>query len=99
MTLDILAVAQQELEDAVMFYEVAQTGLGRRFQTEIRHALTRIKRFPTMWSIERGEVRKCVVHKFPYKILYAVHGQRIVILAIAHQHRRPDYWIERFDER
>jgi plasmid stabilization system protein ParE len=95
MKIEIIELAQQELEDAVLFYEVAQSGLSRRFKEEVRQAIKRIRRYPKAWPIDRGEVRKCFVHKFPYNILYAIYHQKIVILAIAHQHRRPDYWIER----
>jgi hypothetical protein len=32
---------------------------------------------------------------FPYYIAYIVRGNVLWILAIAHSHRRPDYWIDR----
>jgi len=35
------------------------------------------------------------IEKFPYKLLYSVESNHIFIIAVAHQHRRPDYWIER----
>jgi plasmid stabilization system protein ParE len=95
MKIEILGLAQQELEDAMLFYELEQRGLGRRFKREVRHAIDRIKMYPKAWPMERGEVRKCFVHKFPYNVLYSVHHQTITILAIAHQHRKPGYWIDR----
>jgi plasmid stabilization system protein ParE len=98
MKLEILEVAQNELEDAIMFYELEQSGLGRRFKTEVRQAIKRIKSYPQAWSVERGEVRKCFVHKFPYTIFYSLQKQTIVILVIAHQHRKPGYWIDRLED-
>ncbi len=46
MKIEILEVAQTELEEAVWFYELEQSGLGRRFKKEVRHTITRIKQYP-----------------------------------------------------
>ncbi len=40
-------------------------------------------------------IHKCLLLRFPYKILYAVESGTIVVLAIAHSHRKPDYWLDR----
>jgi plasmid stabilization system protein ParE len=97
MNIEILEIAQKELDDAVLYYELEQPGLGSRFKEAVRQSIDRIKKYPTSWPIERGEVRKFFVHKFPYKILYSIQKQKIVILAVAHQHRKPGYWIERLE--
>ncbi|MBU0673218.1 MAG: type II toxin-antitoxin system RelE/ParE family toxin [Proteobacteria bacterium] len=86
--------AKQELEDSVCLYELEFTGLGRRFKEEVRKAVLRIKDYPFAWSVERGDVRKCVLHKFPFKLLYAVEDEYLLVIALAHQHRKPDYGIE-----
>lgn len=87
--------AKQELEDAVRYFELEYAGLGRRFKEEVRRAALRIAEYPQAWSVERGEVRKCLLHKFPYKLLYSVEHDHILVIAVAHQHRKPDYWIDR----
>ena len=88
-------LASQELEDAVRYYELEYSGLGRRFKEEVRKAALRIAAYPQAWSIECGEVRKCLLHKFPYKLMYSVEGNHILVIAVAHQHRNPDYWVDR----
>lgn len=88
-------IATQELEDAVHFYDFESAGLGQRFKEEVRKAAVRIAEYPQAWSIERGEVRKCLLHTFPYKLLYSVEEDHILVLAVAHQHRKPDYWVDR----
>lgn len=87
--------AKQELEDAASFYELEYPGLGEKFKEEARRAILRIVDYPEAWSIESGEVRKYLLHKFPYKILYSIEQDYIFIITIAHGHRKPDYWIER----
>ena len=87
--------AKLELDDAASFYELEFEGLGRRFKEEVRKAAKRICKYPQALSIERGDIRKCLLHKFPYKLLYSIEKDHIFIIAVAHQHRKPDYWIGR----
>jgi len=85
--------AQLELDDATQFYEMEYEGLGRRFRKEVKGAVVRVSEYPKAWSIECGEIRKCLLHKFPYKILYSVEKDHVFVIAIAH--RQPDYWVDR----
>ena len=91
-------LATMELQDAVAFYELELSGLGKKFKEEVRKAVLRIIEYPNAWSIERDDVRKCLLYNFPYKILYSVEEDHILIIAIAHQHRKPDYWIDNKEE-
>lgn len=95
MKIEILEIASKEFISAKEFYELEQSGLGARFENEIKQALLRIRQYPTAWSYERKEIRRCFIHCFPYKILYSIQKEVIVILAFAHLHRKPDYWIGR----
>lgn len=87
--------AKLELEDATYFYELEFEGLGYRFKKEVKKAVKRISEYPKAWSVECGDIRKCLLHKFPYKLLYSIEKDHIFIIAVAHQHRKPDYWIDR----
>lgn len=83
------------LEENCMTPSVITTLNIRDWDEELKLAATRIAEYPAAWSVERGDVRKCLLHKFPYKPLYSIEKDNIVVLALAHQHRKPDYWIER----
>jgi hypothetical protein len=52
-------------------------GLGRRFREEIRKAVKRISEYPEAWSVEWGDIRKYILHKFPYNILYSIEEDHI----------------------
>ena len=95
MKLKISDFAKRELDQAILFYELEQNGLGLRFKKEVRNSIDRVIKHPKAWPFEKGEVRKSFVHNFPYKILYSVQKDTIIILAISHQHRKPDYWIDK----
>jgi plasmid stabilization system protein ParE len=89
------AIAKQELDDAADYLEREFDGLGTSFKAEVELAADRISRHPLAWSIESGEIRKCLLHRFPYKLLYSIETDHLLIIAVAHQHREPDYWIDR----
>lgn len=55
-------LASLELDDAIAFYETELVGLGLRFKEEIRSSVARIKEHPEAWSIEKGDVRKALLH-------------------------------------
>ena len=88
-------LAAYELNDASEYYELEVPGLGIRFKNEVKKAIRRICEYPMAWSIEKDSIRRCLLHKFPYKIIYSIENDYIYIIAIAHCHRHPDYWIDR----
>lgn len=98
MNIRILKVARGEFDEAREFYEIEQPGLGKKFASEIKEGMVRINQFPNAWPVERPEIRRYILHRFPYKIIYSIQESEIVILAFAHLHRRPDYWEDRIQE-
>jgi len=92
-------LAKLELDDASEYYELEVLGLGARFRVEVKREIRRIREYPDAWTKEKNDVRRYLLHKFPYKILYSIETDYIYIIAIAHCHRHPDYWIDRFLEK
>jgi len=88
-------IASKELRDAIHYYNLEYEGLGDRFRSEVRAAIDRMQSYPLAYSVESGDVRRCPLYKFPYKILYSNESDHLLIIAIAHQHRKPSYWIAR----
>ena len=70
-------------------------GLGYDFLAEIDEAVHRITTWPEAHAILKGTLRRCLVRRFPYGIVYGIDEQTIVIVAIAHLHRKPFYWTHR----
>ena len=95
MNIEFLQAAQMELDDAFIWYETQQKNLGRQFIQEFDAAVQRLSAFPQAYTeIEKGVLR-CLVKRFPYGILYGVNRDTIVIVAVAHLHREPNYWSHR----
>lgn len=87
--------AKAEFEDDERYYECQVQGLGAQFRTDVRNALIRIRNWPLAAQVEQGDIRRMMLSRFPYKLLYSVETDRIYIIAVAHLHRAPDYWINR----
>ncbi|PPD50365.1 MAG: plasmid stabilization protein [Methylobacter sp.] len=98
MNIEFLAVAQAELDDAFNWYETQQANLGVQFLNEFDAAVRRICLFPKAYALFSGEIRRCLIKRFPYGILYGLDADTLVIVAVAHLHRKPDYWLERINE-
>ena len=88
-------LAKIELDDGKEYYEMEVIGLGKRFKQEVKRAIHIIKKMPTIGSLESENIRRYILHKFPYKVLYSIEKDHIYVIAIAHLHREPMYWINR----
>jgi hypothetical protein len=87
--------AEEELNNAIDFYESKELGLGIDFAIDIKKAIVRIEKYPMAWTIFEGEIRRSLLSRFPYGILYVVKESEIYILAIMHLRRNPEYWKSR----
>lgn len=72
-------------------YENCRERLGVEFVAEVHSAIQRIVAHPHAWPVLDDDVRRCQTKRFPYGILYAQGETEILILAVMHLHRDPDY--------
>jgi toxin ParE1/3/4 len=87
--------AEKEFQEAVEYFERYKPGLGYDFSIEMRKAIQNILGFPNAWPIIFKGVRRCLIKRFPYGVLYSLDHGNILILAVMHLSRHPDYWKER----
>lgn len=95
MSLTFHPEADEEFQAAVDFYNERRDELGIDFYTEVRLTLERIQQFPKTWPVLEREIRRCLVNRFPYGVLYSVEEDGIFIVAVMHLRRDPDYWKHR----
>ncbi len=88
----ILSVADEEAAGAAAFYDETSPGIGVEFLKDLRHAITRLREFPFLGTPIDDELRGLVMSRFPFKVIYYVEPDSIVIVSVAHQSRRPNYW-------
>ena len=79
------------------YCESEQIGLGDRFRNKAHCSIFRMQQFPVAYERFSPGTRRCLIAKFLYSIIsrYAPEGDKFVIVAIAHLHRRPDYCMSR----
>ena len=95
MKLRFLILAQRELDDAVAWYNEQAAGSGQEFLDELDRVVRRAVTFPMSCpEIEPG-VRRCLLARFPYGLIYGVDRKTIVVIAVPHLHREPRYWVDR----
>jgi hypothetical protein len=87
--------AEIEFNAAIDYFEEIETGLAYDFAVEVYSTIERVILTPSAWPILDGEVRRCLVNRFPYGVLYSEEREGIWIVAVMHLHRSPDYWKQR----
>lgn len=92
MSVRLLESAQAELDDAIAWYASQAPGLGDAFLIETLKTLKLIEQYPKAWHPLTQQVRRCRLRRFPYSLVYAQEGSDLLVLAVAHQHRKPGYW-------
>ena len=101
MRVDLHPEARVELRSAALWYEERREGLGVEFIAAVDAALLKIskapKSFPRWVGIEKvpAVIRKASVARFLYVIAFEEHKRHALVLAVAHQKRRPLYWLTR----
>lgn len=88
-------LAQLEVDDAVAWYDSQSQDLGTRFLDDLDRAIRRIAAFPLSCTEIEPDLRRCLLTRFPYGIIYGIDSDTIVVIAVAHLHRKPRYWINR----
>jgi plasmid stabilization system protein ParE len=65
-------LAEQELNEAASYYNTASPGLGTAFLDEVEHAVKQILEHPEAAPLVHGVVRRKLVRRFPYSVMYSV---------------------------
>ena len=87
--------AKDEMADAAEYYEWQTKGLGFDFLGEVEQTTKRIQEFPESGKCIKVNTRRRLLKRFPFGIIYRLEKERIVVVAVMHLHRRPNYWMKR----
>ncbi|MCA1743782.1 MAG: type II toxin-antitoxin system RelE/ParE family toxin [Desulfonatronovibrio sp.] len=90
MKVRILSAAANDLFKAKGYYESQSDGLGADFLNEYEKTISRICKFPQAWIRLNPHLRRCLMRRFPYAVLYTVMEKEIVVTAIADLRMDPD---------
>ena len=89
------AEAEGEIMEAALFYNERVARLGVDFLDEIDQGIGAILDQPTLLRAVDEDIRRYLIKRFPYAIMYRIELNNIRILAVAHHSRSPGYWKHR----
>jgi plasmid stabilization system protein ParE len=95
MTSRLHRAARREISEAAIFYAERSQEIGERFLDAVESAILKIRETPERFRQLEPNLYHCRVAGFPYAIIYKVTKTELVILAVRHDRRRPDYWRSR----
>lgn len=84
--------ARAELRRAVEYYDAEVPGLGAELAEAVERTVEEITTFPELGTPYLADTRRRMVRRFPFSVIYRLRTDEIVILAVAHQKRKPGYW-------
>jgi plasmid stabilization system protein ParE len=87
--------ARVELREARKWYYERSPLSATAFSHAVETAVSRMIGTPTQYPMSVLRTRKLVIQRFPFNIFYVLRKSEIVIVAVAHQKRRPGYWSSR----
>jgi plasmid stabilization system protein ParE len=85
-------LAEADLEDAARWYEDERAGLSERFLSDVDRTIARIRERPFEFPAVSGDVRRALLHTFPYAVYFRTSDEAVVMLAVLHLRRNPKVW-------
>jgi plasmid stabilization system protein ParE len=92
-----LPPAEEEMIEASLFYEAVSTSLGHDFLDDVQRSIDTLREHPRLGQAVGRGLRRMLLHRFPFSLIYSVESDAILVVAVAHYKRRPGYWKGRLD--
>jgi len=77
-------------------YEGKVPGLGARFRHEVEDACSAIVQHPLLWRLRQEGWRRVNLPGFPYYPAFVIRVEIVLVVAVSHHARHPDYWKTRW---
>ncbi len=87
--------AAEELYAAVRQYAEVDPALGEDFEAKVEEGVLLAMSFPSMWREIQPGIRRVLLRRFPYGVIYTCDEDSFYIVAVMHLHAKPGYWRKR----
>jgi plasmid stabilization system protein ParE len=94
-SVEFLPGARRDFDESFDWYRERSDGAAARFSDSVDEALIRIATDPEQCAAIDSRHRECLLARFPFRIVYRIELEQVVVVAIAHASRRPGYWKRR----
>ena len=95
LPIDYLSGARRDFDESFDWYAARSTRTALRFVAAVDAAVTSLANDPMRFASPDGVHHKCLIKKFPFRIVYRLVNEGVLIVAVAHAKRRPGYWRDR----
>ena len=95
MTFRFLLQAEAELLEAISYYSAIDPELGSRFEQAAAEAARKSAAHPERGAPRSKSTRRWLVKGFPFGVVYRADGAGVLIVAVAHERKKPGYWAGR----
>jgi plasmid stabilization system protein ParE len=95
LPVDYLPGARCDFDESFDWYSARSTRAAMNFVNAVDAALAAVAANPLRFAAVDDVHRECAVRRFPFRIIYRIVGDRIVVVAVAHAKRRPGFWKSR----
>ena len=95
MSFRFLPPAEAELLEGISYYSAIRSELGTRFEQAVAAAVRAAVAHPERGAPRSKNTRRWLVKRFPFGIIYRVGESGVLIVAVAHQRKKPAYWAGR----
>jgi len=94
-SIEFIEAAKLDFKDTFQWYESKIIGLGDEFVHSLNSAVKKIRANPFQCQLQYGEIRKTLLKRFPYQVIYLIEGDKIIVLGVIHSSRDPIIWENR----
>ena len=95
MTVRLTPEAEQDVDEAIRWYDQKSTTLGDEFLKYVNKRIESIERNPEMYPRVHRKMRRALLERFPYQVLFEIDSNEVVVYAIYHCARDPEGWKKR----
>jgi len=95
LKLALRAACVDDIQGAYGWYELQRNGLGGEFLQSLVRTLTLITEHPLRFRVVGSDLRQALVRRFPYRVIYRIVGEEVVVVACFHAQRDPRIWTSR----
>lgn len=99
LELEYLDKALEDAESAARWYAERSETASLGFAEEVDAAVAAIARLPHAWPAYDHGTHRYLLRRYPFSVIYRIEACRILVVAVAHGHRRPGYWKPRLQTR
>ena len=87
---------ERELVEIRDYYNDRSPGLGDEFVDAFEQQVLRIRSMPERWMIVQGDIRRALMKRFPYVVLFRKAGDDVLrVIVVKHESRHPAHGLQR----